>query len=64
MNEKGHTPKHAAMKFQNPKARENTIKDVEVSGLQISLKQFYKARPWNNTFKIPREDYFHYRIYA
>lgn len=65
MNEKGHTPRHVAMKFENLWTSKNTIKDLDASCLQTSFKQFHNARgSWNNTFKTPRENYFHYRMHA
>lgn len=65
MNEKGRASRHTAIKFQNPKNRENTIKDLEASCLWTSFIQFYNARrSWNRTFKISRENYFHYSTHA
>lgn len=44
MNEKGHVLKHIAKKFQNPRVKRKTTKDLEASCLQTSFKQFYNAK--------------------
>lgn len=45
MNEKGHIPRHTAVKFQNLKARETPYRDLDAGCLRTPFKQFYDAKP-------------------